>query len=322
MRKALVVGINEYALKVKSLNGCINDADKITELLRFNEDKSKNFDVLELVGEKATTENVKDKLEQLFENNDDIALFYFSGHGFDNENDGGIVCYDNLLNYRDIMYYVSKAKAKYKVVILDCCYSGQLGNDIAIGDKTVLGENAIILTACSPTEPAMDNSFIKHGTFTNLLIGALEGGCSDVIGNITAGSIYAYIDQALCSWEQRPYFKANVSSFVSLRNAESKMSVAELKDSLKYFANATDIYKLDPSYEDTNVKNSKEHKPVKPYATDEHISIMKKLQKLNRNGLVVPEGEEFMYFAAMHSKGVKLTALGRHYWRLCKEGKI
>ena len=46
------------------------------------------------------------------------------------------------------------------------------------------------------------------------------------------------------------------------------------------------------------------------------------LQKLEGIGLVVPVGEEHMYFAAMNSKACELTAVGKQYWRLVKEGRI
>ena len=42
-RKALIVGINDYM--IKPLNGCVNDAEQISELLERNYDGSKNFDV-------------------------------------------------------------------------------------------------------------------------------------------------------------------------------------------------------------------------------------------------------------------------------------
>jgi hypothetical protein len=41
MRNALVIGINNYP--TAPLTGCINDAEKIAELLNENEDGSKNF---------------------------------------------------------------------------------------------------------------------------------------------------------------------------------------------------------------------------------------------------------------------------------------
>ena len=40
---------------------------------------------------------------------------------------------------------------------------------------------------------------------------------SDVIGRITPASVYALIDQTLGAWGQRPLYKANVQSFVTLR---------------------------------------------------------------------------------------------------------
>jgi hypothetical protein len=78
---------------------------------------------------------------------------------------------------------------------------------------------------------------------------------------------------------------------------------------------------LDPSYEDTNAKVI-EHKVVEPYADPNNVSVFKDLQKLESIGLVVPVGEEHMYFAAMNSKSCRLTALGYHYWRLVKEKRI
>jgi hypothetical protein len=49
---------------------------------------------------------------------------------------------------------------------------------------------------------------------------------------------------------------------------------------------------------------------------------MKDLQKFEGVGLVIPVGEEHMYFAAMNSKSCRLTALGFQYWRLAKEKKL
>jgi hypothetical protein len=46
------------------------------------------------------------------------------------------------------------------------------------------------------------------------------------------------------------------------------------------------------------------------------------LQKLEGIGLVVPVGEEHMYYAAMNSKSCELTAVGKQYWKLVKEGRI
>ena len=39
-------------------------------------------------------------------------------------------------------------------------------------------------------------------------------------------------------------------------------------------------------------------------------------------GLIVPVGEEHMYYAVMNSKSCRLTALGAQYWRLAGENKL
>ncbi|MDD4070322.1 MAG: caspase family protein [Candidatus Izemoplasmatales bacterium] len=322
MKKALIIGINKYP-KDNRLYGCVNDAIEMNHLLEFNEDETHNFDVKTLIDDEATYSQIKMSIEELYKNNDNLTLLYFSGHGYDNKDDGSIVTVDlKTIMFKDIMQHISLSKSKYNVIILDCCFSGKLGSDARIGDKTVLGDNTVILTACRPTEYAVDDGLTNHGTFTNLLLGALRGGASDILGRITPGSTYSYIDQALGSWEQRPYFKANVSSFVSLRNVCPRILMKDLKFGMSLFNKEDSLYLLDPSYEDTNYRGNREHKAIRPYAKKEHIVRMKILQKMNQNGLVIPVDEQFMYFAAMKTKNIKLTELGRHYWNLCKNGRI
>ena len=53
-----------------------------------------------------------------------------------------------------------------------------------------------------------------------------------------------------------------------------------------------------------------------------NVKVFKDLQKMEGVGLVVPVGEEHMYYAAMNSTACRLTALGRQYWRLANEKKL
>lgn len=68
---------------------------------------------------------------------------------------------------------------------------------------------------------------------------------------------------------------------------------------------------LNPTFEFTESK-----------AIKENVAAFKDLQKYESVGLVVPVGEEHMYFAAMNSKACKLTAMGYQYWKLVYEKKI
>jgi hypothetical protein len=94
-----------------------------------------------------------------------------------------------------------------------------------------------------------------------------------------------------------------------------------LRAIVKYFSKPEQEFFLNPSFEDTN-SDQILHEVIEPQAQQDNVAIFKILQKLQSIGLVVPVGEDHMYFAAMKSKSCKLTPLGRHYWRLVKDNRI
>lgn len=322
MRKALVIGINNYP--TAPLRGCINDASAFGGIIETNGDGSPNFDV-RLITDVPKKAELKGHIRDLFSSDADTALFYFSGHGHLDDIGGYIVTPDFQANDEgvsmdEILTIANDSKAKNRVIILDCCHSGAFGSPKAAGNKsTHIAEGVSILTASKDDEAAMEIN--GHGVFTNLLLDALQGGASDLRGHITPGSIYAYIDQALGPWDQRPVFKTNITRFISLRTVISQVSIEILRSLTEYFPSATHQVDLDPSFEVTN-NLTIEHKKIEPYANEQNVNKFKDLQKLESVGLVVPVGEEHMYFAAMNSKSCKLTALGYHYWRLVKEKRI
>ena len=83
MRKALVVGINDYD-NINSLNWCENDAMGMSQALERHASGDPNFSTQLL-----TTNNkmpltgrlIEQKIQELFSGNADVALFYFAGHG-------------------------------------------------------------------------------------------------------------------------------------------------------------------------------------------------------------------------------------------------
>jgi len=92
MRKALIVGINNYG-KFNPLSGCENNASKIAKILSRNDDKSKNFDCEVLLSsEKPVTEaKLRGSLRKLFQHDADVALFFFAGHGYLDDKLGGFL---------------------------------------------------------------------------------------------------------------------------------------------------------------------------------------------------------------------------------------
>lgn len=319
MRKALIVGINDYPSS--PLHGCVNDANVIGTILESNGDGSPNFSVKMITSPSSiiTRAKLREAIETLFSGESDMALLYFSGHGFIKSTGGYLVTtdakkYDEGVSMDDVLKLANASKAKNKVIILDCCHSGAMGSAMGSpndsgSNMAQLSEGLSVLTASRDSESAIEKD--GSGVFTSLVADALKGGAADIRGNITPGSLYAYVDEALGAWDQRPIFKTNVSSFAPLRKVEPKVPLETIRKITKYFLTPDSEHSLNPTYEFTD-----------PSAIESNVTIFKELQKFQSVGLVVPVDEEFMYFAAMNSKSCRLTALGYQYWRLVKERKL
>lgn len=317
MRKALVVGINYYE-KISSLHGCVDDAHSVKSALERNSDGTVNFGVRILSatgpGDGVSRAQLKDSVRELFAGDSETALFYFAGHGYI-EATGGYLCAtdcttgDDGLPLADVLALANGSPARNKIIILDSCHAGFAGARPSDRQTSELTEGMTILTASTAEQYASEEN--GGGVFTTLLVDALNGAAGNLVGDVTPGSVYAHIDQSLGPWEQRPVFKTNVKSFVSLRKVQAPVALADLQRIAEFFPSAGFEYKLDPSYE-----------PEGPCPDPKNTAIFKLLQKFNRINLVVPVDAEHMYHAAMESKSCKLTVLGEHYRRLVEKKRI
>ena len=95
------------------------------------------------------------------------------------------------------------------------------------GDSSIVPPNTTFLLACKEDQYSKEKG--GNGVFTDLLIDALTGGAANLIGEISPGSIYSYIDKALGMWEQRPVFKTNVEHFISIRKVKPPINLDDLR---------------------------------------------------------------------------------------------
>ena len=325
MRKALIVGINHYS-HLTPLYGCVYDAQAVKDVLEAHGDpgRSTNFGVTLLT---ATDEqsavsrgDLKDRVEELFADKHEIALFYFAGHGHI-EATGGYLCSsdckrgDDGLALNELLTLANRSSAGNKIVLLDSCHSGVAGNPA--GQPTAeLSEGMTILTASTEKQYATEAN--GSGVFSSLLVDALSGPAANLVGDITPGSVYAHIDQSLGPWRQRPLFKTNVTTFVSLRKVQPPIPLEELKQLTALFPVAGFAFKLDPSYEPELRGRPAGAPPPNPDNTRKFAI----LQKYNRVNLLKPVDAPHMWHAAIESKSCRLTALGEHYRRLVEEKLI
>lgn len=317
MRKALVIGIDHYD-KISPLFGCVNDAYSVKSVLERHSDGSVNFAVklMTAIGptKPISRKEIKQAAEQLFEGDSDVALFYFAGHGYI-ESVGGFLCGsdcetgDDGFSLHELIHIANKSKARNKIIILDSCHSGVAASKHRNDTTAELTEGMTILTASTEEQYSMEEN--GSGIFTTLLVDALNGSAANLIGDITPGSVYAHIDQSLGAWDQRPLFKTNVKSFVSLRRVQSPLDLADLRKLVDYFPEPGFKFQLDPSYE-----------PKSDCPDPDKTDIFSILQQFNRVNLLVPEDAPHMYFAAMENKSCRLTVLGEHYRRLIERGLI
>jgi hypothetical protein len=123
---------------------------------------------------------------------EDELLFYFAGHGVMSHGDLYFVLdtskADRLpgtaLAWTSIKQFIRASLASRKVVILDCCHSGEAIDDqfgvvfrgdfdtAAVGD-VLRGSSASILVACGPDGFARESKELGGGVLTTLLVDAL-----------------------------------------------------------------------------------------------------------------------------------------------------
>ena len=324
MRKALVVGINYYA-HGPALYGCVDDAHGVKSVLERNSDGTVNFGVKLLSGtgptDLITRSELREQIQELFAGDSETALFYFSGHGHIEATGGYLLASDSKtgdegIPLGDVLTFANQSRARNRIIVLDSCHSGIAAARPSAPTIAELTEGLTILTASAADQYATERN--SAGVFTTLFIDALNGAAGNLVGDVTPGSVYAHIDQSLGPWDQRPVFKTNVKSFVSLRKVQPPISLPDLQRITEFFPSPGFVFHLDPSFEPERASDD----PAIPSPNPENTAKFAILQKYCRVNLVVPVDAPHMWHAAMWSKACKLTVLGEHYRRLVEKKRI
>jgi hypothetical protein len=330
MRKALIVGVDYYS-HLCNLGGCVNDAHSVRAVLERNADGTLNFpDPRLLTGtsdsQPVNKRELKEAVRELFADDAEVALFYFAGHGYI-EDTGGFLCGsdsetgDDGLALAEVMTFANSSKAKNKVIILDSCHSGVAGNSSMVAGQAEITNGVTILTASTAAQYALETPGGGSGVFTSLLVDALNGAAANLIGDITPGSVYAHIDQSLGPWSQRPMFKTNIKTFVSLRKTEPPIALSDLQALTHHFPRPDYNFPLDPSFEPERSQDQRAD-PLVPDPDPINTATFAVLQKYVKVNLVRPVGAPHMWHAAIQSTSCELTVLGQHYWNLVAKGLI
>jgi len=251
-RRAIVIGINQYEDKnIPELSGAENDAQEVYQ--RLTDPNVGNFEVLNehfLIGPRAKFKDIRKAVSDVFWRADpcDLALFYFSGHGFvDSYGNGYIGPYDIRkdepfvcgANMNEIRTVVSRSKNPCVIMILDSCYSGiATKGDKSAPDyaaqfdanlKELSGEGRFVFASSAADQVSRerdlrhhpDDAPHSHGSFTFHLLNALDGSASDPHGIISLSDLQIYLDAQFQGQDrQKPKFHfAEASGLAAIKLA-------------------------------------------------------------------------------------------------------
>ncbi len=157
---AITVGVSNYQ-QISDLDFCHSDAEELAAALgpAWGEDH-----IQLLTNSDASKDNIGEAITGWLaprEDENDVVLFFFSGHGGPNflcPYDSLIYSYANDVFTSELNSWLEVLDSQNIIVIIDTCMSGSFVRDAA-------GRGWVVLSACGANEEAHDEHALRHGTF-------------------------------------------------------------------------------------------------------------------------------------------------------------
>lgn len=193
---ALLIGVGEYGKGLTSLPAAPRDVAAFAEVLQ--NPQMGGFDEVKPVINPNQAKMARE-IELWFQGRepDDLVLLFFSGHGVKDDRRELFFAARNTEKQRDYLIRstatpaqfirdcIRRCKAKYQVIILDCCYSGAFGDFLARDDgeinlKEQLGaEGCVVLTATNAVDYAYEEKGADLSIYTRYLVEGIVSGAAD-----------------------------------------------------------------------------------------------------------------------------------------------
>lgn len=242
-KRALLVGINKYSdRKVTNLNFCVNDVTSTHEILVAPERGGFDpvnchlmIDYSKEDGSKPIRSNLMSSIKSISRTakSNDYLLFFFSGHGIEENGKSYLLPADARINVLGdtaipidwIKETMKKSKARAKVLILDACHSSAIKGKAESGRMTKGLHDSIfpaprgfaILSSCTMNQVSYEMPNGKNSVFTYFLNEGLKGDADfDNDGKITIPDASRYATEKTLEWasnegvEQSPTLEYNV----------------------------------------------------------------------------------------------------------------
>ena len=244
--RALVVGISAYPEPIDPLPAVAADVRDMAKILKSKDGAFRTTGVTSLIEKAATRSKILDSLrETLAEASPEETVFvYLAGHGGIDKDQYYYIAHDTDcdrmaetgVSLTRIKTLFDASKSQRAFLWLDFCHSGgilvrgrraPMPNDqflIKRAIDAVKGRGKVIVAACTPNQSAWENEQVGHGLFTDALLRGLKGGAK-VEGEVTANSLFDYIDRQIGSDRQRPVQSGEMTGRIVLMHYQDRSSV-------------------------------------------------------------------------------------------------
>ena len=232
-QRALVVGVSDYPRPEDKLPAVAADVREMAKVLASKNGTFSAKGVSVLADTKATRDSVLAALKDAFGGSTAETVFvYMAGHGFVSGGKYYYMAYDttdeaSAVPLTEIKTLFDQTKSRRAFLWLDFCHSGGIlarGTEqpdmdaIRRGIGVVSGHGKVIVAACTSAQQSYESSSIGHGYFTHALLRGLKGEAKSAQGEVTAHSLYEFIDHAVANPRQQPVFFGETTGRIVLMN--------------------------------------------------------------------------------------------------------
>lgn len=213
-KAALLIGVSNYQKGLSSLPAAIQDVKELKRVLKDPE--MGNFDEVETLTD-VNAQTIREAAERIFSQRkrEDLVLFFFSGHGIKDEygklylaapetykDQRGELVRSSAVATSSIQENMNRSRSKRQIVILDCCFSGAFGDNLAPKSDDLVdierelgGEGRAILTSSTSSQYSFEQQGADLSIYTRYLIEGIETGAADQDDNgiISTDELHDYV---------------------------------------------------------------------------------------------------------------------------------
>jgi formylglycine-generating enzyme required for sulfatase activity/uncharacterized caspase-like protein len=207
-KMALLIGVSEYGAGIPPLSSALNDVEAMERVLQ-NPNQGNFAQVERLLNPDSVAMRIA--IHNLFKKagKEDLLLFFFSGHGFTNDDNHLYLATRNTakddfeataVDANFIQIQSKNCYSKQQILILDACYSGAFASgwhtkSVGVDIKKELGaEGRVVLTSSSATQISFEQEGATLSLYTQYLVEGIETGAADTDndGNIHVQELHIY----------------------------------------------------------------------------------------------------------------------------------